>query len=156
MTEQKKISIYCLIMCLLIIVLDQASKYSVLAFLTPGQPINIIPCFNLTLSFNLGVSFGLLSPSTHLGYYMIITLTILCICAICYFFAKTQIVAEKIMASFIIGGAIGNLIDRIIHGAVIDFIDIYYKNMHWPVFNIADTFITIGVFVIVIHNISQN
>ncbi len=153
MDDCKKNSIYCIAVCLIIIILDQASKYSVLAFLTQGNVVNIIPGINLVLTFNFGISFGLLSPNTQFGSYIIIALIIFCICAIFYFFIKTQSMLEKMMSAFIIGGAIGNLIDRILHGAVVDFIDLYYKNMHWPAFNFADAFITIGACVVILHNL---
>ena len=156
MLEEKRAQTYCIAMCLLVIIIDQASKYSILAFLSQGIVVPIIPCFNFVLTFNTGISFGLLTPSSYLGMYVIIGLTILCICALCYMFFKTKDILEKYMCSFIIGGAVGNLLDRILHGAVVDFIDIYYEKWHWPAFNLADSFISIGVIVLIIYNFANN
>jgi signal peptidase II len=136
-----------------VVVFDQAVKWSVLAFLYPGQIIEIFPSFNLVLMMNAGTSFGLLDPHTLLQSHLIIILTILCILYLIYFFLKLNTICERVLCAFIIGGAIGNLLDRFFHGAVVDFIDLYYKEWHWPAFNVADSFISIGVISILIYNL---
>jgi signal peptidase II len=137
-----------------VLVFDQATKWSVLAFLSSGQVIQVFPSFfNLVLVMNSGTSFGLLSPHTPLEFYLIIILTILCITFLLYFLFKLKSIIEKVLCTFIIGGAVGNLIDRFCHGAVVDFIDLHYQNWHWPAFNIADSFISIGAISFLIYNL---
>ena len=151
--KSKKVQIFSLLLCVFVIIFDQATKWSVLAFLPQGSIINICPFLNLILTFNFGTSFGLLSPDTIMEYYMIIALSILCIIFLIYVFIKLKNTAEQILCSLLIGGAIGNLMDRFFHGAVVDFIDVYYNNWHWPAFNIADGFISCSAIALLIYNL---
>lgn len=152
----KKNQIFSLLLCIFVIIFDQATKWSILAFLPQGSTINICPFLNLVLTFNFGTSFGLLSPSTIIEYYMIIALSVLCIIFLIYVFIKLKNTIEQILCSLLIGGAIGNLIDRFFHGAVVDFIDIYYNNWHWPAFNMADSFISCSAIGLLIYNLFSN
>ena len=149
----KKNLIFCILLCLLTIVLDQASKWVILSYLDFNSIINVFNGFNLVLVFNYGTSFGLLSPNTIYGTYCLMGLSLLLIIILLFAFFKFRNSIEKILLSILIGGAIANLIDRIIHGAVIDFIDIYYKNWHWPVFNIADISITCSASFLILYNL---
>ncbi len=149
----KRTNIFCLLLCLFVIVFDQATKFSVLAFLPRNVSINIFPGLNLVLAFNVGTGFGILLPHTIMQYCMIIAMTVLCLIFLIYMFFKLQTLSEKVLFACIIGGAIGNLCDRFWHGAIVDFIDIYYKNWHWPAFNIADSFISVSVCLLIIINI---
>ena len=136
-----------------IIILDQASKFSVLAFMNPRQVLNIFPGFNLTLTFNFGTSFNILSPRTELEYDLIIVLTVILIAALVIIFFKLKNLKEKVCLVMIIAGAVGNLIDRFIHGAVVDFLDLYYGSHHWPAFNLADSFISIGCSILILMSL---
>ena len=149
----KKNLIFCLLLCLLTIILDQASKWVILSYLDFNSNINIFNGFNLVLVFNYGTSFGLLSPNTIHGTYCLMGLSLLLIIILFVAFFKFRNSIEKILLSMLIGGAIANLIDRIFHGAVIDFIDIYYKNWHWPAFNIADISITCSASCLILYNL---
>ncbi len=142
-----------LIFCLLVIILDQASKWFILSNLNIHSVINIFPCFNIILAFNYGTSFGLLSPKTIYGAYCLIAISVLLIFILLIAFFKFRNNIEKILLSILIGGATANLIDRIVHGAVIDFIDVYYKNWHWPTFNIADIAITCSATCLILYNL---
>jgi signal peptidase II len=102
---------------------------------------------------NSGTSFGLLAPHTMTEFYLIIVATVLCISFLFYLFFKLRTTIEKVLCVFISGGAVGNLIDRFCHGAVIDFIDLHYRGWHWPAFNIADSFISIGAISLVVYNL---
>ncbi|MDR0695301.1 MAG: signal peptidase II [Holosporales bacterium] len=135
---------FCILISLIVLIFDQASKMAVIAFLPASDAIKICPFFNLTLVLNRGTSFGLLEPSTMTEFYMIVGLTVCCITFLTYCFIKFRTFAEKMLLGVIIGGAVGNLVDRIIHGAVIDFIDLYCGAWHWPAFNLADTAISCG------------
>ncbi|MDR2598378.1 MAG: signal peptidase II [Holosporales bacterium] len=152
--KNKQISAFCFLLFFFIIVFDQATKWSVLAFLYPGQVVDVFPSFfNLVLVMNSGTSFGLLSPHTRAEFYLIIVATILCTLFLFYLFFKLRTVIEKVLCIFITGGAIGNLIDRFCHGAVVDFIDLHYKGWHWPAFNVADSFISIGAISLLVYNL---
>lgn len=103
---------------------------------------------NLTHIRNPGVAFGLFARSTmEYKTYFFITISSVAICAILVFFHQTPSSKKPVLFGLILifSGAIGNLIDRVVYKEVIDFLDFYYKNHHWPSFNVADSCITIGV-----------
>ena len=152
----KRNLIICILFCLLTIILDQASKLVILSNLKINSIINVFTGFNLVLVFNQGTSFGLLSPNTMSGMYCLMIMSVLLIIILLFAFCKFRNSIERILLSVLIGGAIANLIDRIIHGAVIDFIDIYYKNWHWPAFNFADIAITCSASCIVLYNLFKS
>lgn len=151
----KKNIIFYMLLCLATIILDQASKLVVLSNLNINSIVKICNGFNLVLAFNYGTSFGLLSPNTVYGTYYLIAFSILLIVILIYAFLKFKNNIEKILLSILIGGAIANLIDRIIHGAVVDFIDIYYETWHWPAFNFADISITCSAISLVLYNLCK-
>lgn len=156
MNNVKKLNIFCLLLMLFVVIFDQATKFSILAFLPRNACIDVFPGLNMVLTFNFGTSFGLLSPSTIMEYYLVIAITILCLLFLIYIFFKTKVLSEKVLCSLIIGGAVGNLCDRFLHGAVIDFIDVYYKNWHWPAFNIADSFISVSAILLIFISVFGN
>ncbi|MDR3224301.1 MAG: signal peptidase II [Holosporales bacterium] len=151
----KNVHFFSICLGIFVIIFDQATKWSVLAFMEKGEKISVLPFVNLVLTFNYGTSFGLLTPYTGMQRYMITFVTILCIIFLIYVFFKLKTSTEKILCSFLIGGAIGNLLDRFSHGAVIDFLDFYYNNWHWPAFNVADAFISSSAFLLIIFNLSR-
>ena len=126
---------------------------------------NCFPNFNLTTSikvlafvnnflnfipvWNKGISFGLLSDLININFFMIIVSSTI---ALFFFiwFIKTQNNKLIISLTFIISGALGNIIDRFNHKAVVDFIDVHINNLHWPTFNLADSYITLGAFIYII------
>ena len=132
-----------------IVVLDQVTKMIVARSMPLHHSIAIIDgLFNLTYVRNTGAAFGIFAGSAEI--FRRPFLILVSIFASGFIVVMMKRVAEKetglvIGLSFILGGAIGNLIDRVIYGDVIDFLDAYWRNYHWPAFNIADTFITIGV-----------
>ena len=155
MSSKKKINIFCGLVCLFAIIFDQATKFAVLAFVPGGSGIEICPYVNLLITFNYGTSFGLLHPSNEFQYYLIVTVTVCCIAFIGYVFTTMRNLMEKVLCSMLIGGAIGNLIDRFIHGSVVDFVDVYYKTWHWPAFNFADACISCSVIMLIICNLCR-
>ena len=104
--------------------------------------IKITDFFNISSVCNYGISFGMMS---HLNIgKILILLDFLIIAYLIYLISKENNSFTKASISLIIAGAIANVIDRSIHGCVFDFLDFHLKNYHWPSFNVADTFITIG------------
>jgi signal peptidase II len=153
MKTTPKTHLFCFLLSLFAITFDQATKWSILAFMPQERVIKLTSFLNLVLVFNKGTSFGLLSPSNLTEFYFIIILIILCIIFLIYMFFKLKSISEQILCSILIGGAIGNLLDRFFHGAVVDFIDVYYGNWHWPAFNFADSCISCSAFLLVILNL---
>lgn len=130
-----------------IVTLDQASKFYVDKYVALNESIEVVKgMLNITHIRNTGAAFGLLSDiSPPLGGYFFISISIFALIGILYFLKKID--EDELIAlslSLIFGGALGNLIDRVRMGVVIDFIDLYIKSYHWPAFNVADTCITLG------------
>jgi len=92
------------------------------------------------------------NPSHSIIPKLITVLSAVALVIVIYYFLKihAKCVWELVSLSFIIGGAVGNIIDRIVQGYVVDFLDVYIKNLHWPTFNVADSFISIGVIILII------
>jgi len=143
---------YWLFLSAAVILLDQWSKWLAEASLIPYEPVPVIPLFNLTLAYNTGAAFSFLSDAGGWQRWFFISLTVVVVAVLINWLwrmrAEERLYAASI--SLILGGAIGNLIDRIWLGHVIDFLDVYYGSHHWPIFNIADSAITVGVVLLLI------
>ena len=135
----------------LTVILDQLTKYIAEAELLLHQPVAIFPSFNFTLMYNKGAAFSFLSDAG--GWQRILFVTLSTVISIFLFFWLKQISKDEkqkdnhvlpIAIAFILGGAIGNLIDRALTGEVVDFIQVYYSTYYFPAFNIADSAITVG------------
>ena len=139
----KKDFILAFTISLLVVILDQISKLIVLKYksLLPIK-ISSFDGLNLVYVENKGVSFGMLSDY-NIPFLLGILSFVISIYII-FLMTKSESRLELIGLSMILGGAIGNGIDRMFSGYVIDFIDLYYRNFHWPAFNFADSFITVG------------
>ena len=140
---------------LIVFVLDFVSKFWVIRTLVPHDPINVFPCFNLYLTFNRGVSFSLFSAQSAVGVWALIGLTAGISALIIYCLHKETEKIARIGYAFVLGGAIGNLIDRLRFGAVVDFLDFYFGSYHWPAFNVADSAICIGAALILFQYIRR-
>jgi len=129
--------------------LDQLTKYLVASSLSLYQVVSVIPgFFNLTRVHNRGAIFGFLSNSQNSMARIVLNLgAILALGVVVYYFFKTprEMILPRLSLSLIIGGAIGNIVDRLFRGYVIDFLDFYAGRFHWPFFNLADSCITVGV-----------
>ena len=136
---------------LTLVILDQVTKVLVFNFFNLYDSVALLPIINLTFVVNYGFAFGLLNnPSLN---QLLVSLVILAIILyFLYLLIKTQDKVFQLTLTLILAGALGNFIDRIFRGFVIDFIDIYIGKYHWPAFNIADSCITVG-FVILMINI---
>ncbi len=135
----------------LTIVLDQLTKYIAEAELLLHRPVAMFPGFNFTLMYNKGAAFSFLSEAG--GWQRIFFVILSTVISIFLFFWLKQITQDdkqkdnkllQIAISLILGGAIGNLIDRVLTGEVVDFIQVYYATSYFPTFNIADSAITLG------------
>jgi len=132
-----------------LIIIDQYTKFMVTLHIPLNYSIRVVEgFFNLTHIRNSGVAFGVFSEEqSELKPYLLILVSIIAIMAIMVIFHQTE--KDKRLAQtgliLIFSGAIGNLIDRVLHKEVIDFLDFFIENQHWPAFNIADSCITIGV-----------
>ncbi len=133
----------------LTVLFDQVSKFFVYENMADGEQLFFGNLFNLVKVWNTGVSFSLFNGYGQTGA-IILTVFAVVVAAFLFYWMLKETNQLKIMAlAFIIGGALGNVIDRIRFGAVLDFLDFHYKNMHWPAFNMADSFICIGVFILI-------
>lgn len=139
-----------IILSIIFIIIDQVSKIIVVNNLTNNKSIEVIKSFfYLTYTNNKGAAFSILTGRRIL----LILVALIVIGVLIYYVRKNKIEGKvnKIALSLVIGGSIGNLIDRILRGAVIDFIDIKIFGYNFPIFNLADTFIVIGVFLLIIE-----
>lgn len=130
----------------LVVVLDQATKYIAETSLDYRVPVDIFPGLNMTLVYNKGAAFSFLSDAGGWQRWFFMALSFIISIALVYWL-RTVDKNRKYLAwglALILGGAIGNLIDRSLYGHVIDFIDVYYSTWHWPAFNIADSAISLG------------
>ena len=135
----------------LVVGADQLTKWAALQALPPYQPLPLAGFVNLTLAFNSGAAFSFLADG---GGWQRWLLSAVAIGVSAYLLVWLRGIArgklvEVIGLGLILGGALGNLIDRLWLGAVIDFIDLHYAGWHWPAFNLADTAITLGVVAVV-------
>ena len=130
-----------------VILLDQSSLESDLLFFSSF--------FNIQLVWNSGVAFGLFSFEEDF-YYNLITLIIIFVVILVIYLAKNANKLDRYLYSMIIGGASGNLLDRLLYRSVPDFIDLHYNNFHWFIFNVADIFITIGIISLIFSDILKN
>ena len=136
-------NIFYLIIIGTIFFLDRVSKLSVINNYN-NNTYFINDFINLDLIWNTGIGFGILSTDSTL-LYNLVSITVLIIILILLFITARSKTIEKFIFSIILGGAIGNLYDRLTYKAVPDFIDLHYNNFHWFTFNVADIFITIGI-----------
>ena len=146
---KKKLNFFLLIIA--IVLLDQTTKFIATYYLPYSQTIEVLPNFNFFLIFNAGAAFSILDDGFFWQQLLLLGVPF---AALFFFFhlifLSNQSNYFKISICFITGGAIGNLIDRVFYGYVVDFIDLYVSVYHWPTFNIADAFITLGASVLVI------
>lgn len=139
-------------LAILIVILDQVTKFIAVVSLTLNQPAPVLPFFNLTLMRNTGAAFSFMAQHPGSGILFSVLAIVISVFIILWLLRlpknKTWL---AIALALILGGAIGNLIDRAHNGFVIDFIQLYYHQWYWPAFNIADSAITIGAIMLAIE-----
>ena len=143
-----KYTIISLLVIIFVFTLDRITKALIVNHQTNSQSIFINDYLNFDLIWNTGVGFGLLSQNANIYYHLISLLIFTVIIFLIYLIIKAEFL-EKILFCLILGGALGNFYDRLIYFAVPDFIDLHINDFHWFTFNIADIFITLGIFLII-------
>ena len=140
-----------------IFLIDRISKYYILklAEVEGSVDMYITSYLNLFLIWNKGVAFGLLSMNESIVYNLVTIIISLIIIIILFMMIKNDNIQRYFLA-LLAGGALGNLYDRIVYAAVPDFIDLHYQGFHWFVFNVADIFITVGVFCLILVELFYN
>ncbi|MBQ9732291.1 MAG: signal peptidase II [Alphaproteobacteria bacterium] len=139
---------------LLVVFFDQISKYVMLnKVLGEHIMIYVAPFFNLVRAWNTGVSFSMFNNYGNLGAWVLSGLAIIIVGFLIYWLKSEENREAQIALGMIIGGAIGNVIDRVRLGAVFDFLDFHIGENHWPAFNVADSFICIGAAVLIAQNL---
>ncbi len=136
----------------LVIALDQLTKLWASSGLTYAEPVAVIPFFNLTLMHNTGAAFSFLSSAGGWQRWFF-TVVALFVSVVIVLWLRRLEAAQRWLAAalaLILGGALGNVWDRLVHGYVVDFLDFYYAQWHWPAFNIADSAIFIGAVMLLI------
>jgi signal peptidase II len=140
-----------------IIGLDQVTKWLMVSWLALYETVAIMPYFNLTMAHNHGAAFSFLAQAGgwQRWFFTVLALVISTVLVVWLAKLKPEAKLEAISLSLVIGGAIGNVIDRIYYGYVIDFLDIYIGSSHWPAFNVADSAICIGTVLLIIDSIKS-
>ena len=138
-----------------IVLLDQMTKAWIHKMMLLHQSIPVIPgLFNLTYIRNPGAAFGLFASgggSLRSAFFIAVSVIALVVLSLLYTKAPRETWLLRFSLSLVMGGAIGNLIDRIRLGEVVDFLDFYLGSYHWPAFNVADSCITIGIGLLILH-----
>jgi len=133
-----------------VVLLDQGSKSWILQrVMVPPRVIEVTSFFNLVLTWNRGVSFGLFNNDSSLNAWVLPVVAVLILAFLFFWLKRAKTLVMSIGLGLIIGGAFGNLIDRLRFGAVADFLDFHVAGYHWPAFNVADAGITVGVGVLI-------
>ncbi len=136
----------------LVVVLDQVTKKLAVAYLAGHPAVEVTPFFDLVLVYNTGAAFGFLSDASgwQNAFFILVALVVSVVILVMVrrLAAHETLIAVALL--LILGGAAGNLVDRLLYGYVTDFIDLYYGSWHWPAFNIADSAISIGAVLLVL------
>lgn len=141
---KKRIS-YALIFISFIVLLDQATKYLARTYISPLEPIKLLPVLNLVNVRNQGAAFGMFSS---LGNHFFIAISVAAILFMLWVIVTAK--EDYRVFSLLAGGAIGNLLDRLTLGYVVDFVDVTVSGHHWPAFNIADSALTTGIALMIV------
>ncbi len=143
------------LLAVLIVVLDQLTKQWVSSSFSYGESLELLPFLNLTLVHNMGAAFSFLSDAGgwQRWFFAIVSLlvSVVLIVWLSRLPARQYLLATALV--LVLGGAVGNLWDRVFLGYVVDFVDVYYQKYHWPAFNVADTAITIGAILLILESL---
>ena len=147
-----------LALSLVFVVLDQVTKLWIINSLNLYQDINVLPIFDITHVRNYGAAFSFLSDAGGWQRYFFTAIAVVVSVLLTYWMYQTPTKQKLLLTSYalILGGAIGNVMDRINYGYVVDFIHFYYQNWHFPAFNVADIAISIGAFLLILDAIFEH
>lgn len=144
------------LLILLVWGLDYYSKEWILGyFATHSQPLEISSYFHLVLVYNKGATFGLLNNDSATTFWILTAVVIFVLGFLVRWLVTEKSTYTRLALSMIIGGALGNLYDRLIRGAVVDFLDFFWQDYHWPAFNVADAAIVTGVGLLILKTIKE-
>ena len=136
-----------------VIALDYLTKLAVLATFAPGERVAVAPFFNLVLVFNTGAAFSFLAAGD--GWQTVLFAAIAVVASIVISVLIYRHPGQRLFCTglaLILGGALGNLHDRLVHGKVVDFLDFHAGGWHWPAFNVADCGITVGAAILILES----
>ena len=135
-----------------VIAADFASKQWILSAFAPHESVEVLPFFNLVLVFNSGAAFSFLAQAGGWQKWFFVALALVISAWIAVMLRRhADDALQSAALAFVMGGALGNVIDRLRFGAVVDFLDVHIAGWHWPAFNLADSAITVGVALLVLH-----
>jgi len=130
----------------LVVILDQISKWVILTqVMDPPVAITVLPIFDLVLAWNRGVSFSMFSSDADHAPYLLAGFAVLVAGMLGIWLSRVKTPLPAVGLGLVIGGALGNVVDRLRFGAVVDFLYFHYAGWGWPAFNLADSAITVGV-----------
>ena len=144
-------NLWWLLLTLLVVVLDQWSKHAIEAALRYGEVVPVLSFFNLTLAYNPGAAFSFLADAGGWQRWFFTAVAVLASVLILAWLLTLK--GERLVAAalaLVLGGALGNLYDRLAYGHVVDFLDFHWRASHFPAFNIADSAITLGAIILIL------
>jgi signal peptidase II len=146
-----------LVVSLVVLVLDQGTKLWILANVPLYYDINVLPIFDITYVRNYGAAFSFLSDAGGWQRYFFTGIAVVISCVLIYWMKQTKWQEQRQLWAFslILGGAIGNVTDRVVYGYVVDFLHFYYESWHFPAFNVADMAISCGAFLLILDAIFE-
>jgi len=134
-----------LIIGAILLVVDRITKVLALNFLQ-HKVVKIIPGFQLSFTWNRGISWGMFNDLSQVGFYFLTAILITIVgLFVAYLISEYKRGTNILFESIVLVGAVSNIMDRVLYGGVVDFIDLYAGTYHWPTFNLADVFIVIGI-----------
>ena len=138
-----------------VLVLDQSTKLWASAALDYGVPLALLPLFNLTLVHNPGAAFSFLADAGGWQriFFIALSSVVSLVLALWIWKLPRGVRLLAVALGLVLGGALGNLVDRVVHGYVIDFIDLHAGGWHWPAFNVADSAISVGVVLLLVDGL---
>ena len=141
----------------LVLALDQGTKQAAMRLLVERQVEGVLPGFNLTLVFNPGAAFSFLGDAGGWQRWFLSLVGLGVSAVLVVLLRNPRRLSKRLAAGYalLLGGALGNVIDRLRLGAVVDFLDLYYGRYHWPAFNVADSAICAGAFLLVLHALAE-
>jgi signal peptidase II len=139
-----------------VLLLDQCTKLLADAMLVLHQPVAVVPYLSMYKAYNSGAAFSFLGDASGWQRWFFIALAMIVIGVLVVWLRRLPAheTRTSLALSLILGGAAGNLVDRLVYGYVIDFIDVYYDSWHWPAFNVADAAISVGAFLLLLDAFS--
>ncbi|MEE9316713.1 MAG: signal peptidase II [Rhodospirillales bacterium] len=143
-----------LTLALAVLVVDQITKWwIVFTVMQPPRVIPVTPFFNLVMGWNQGISFGMLDSDFQAMAWILSLVAVAISAALGVWLYRADRLRVALSIGLVIGGAVGNVIDRVRWGAVADFLDLHWAGYHWPAFNVADSAITIGALVLILDSL---